>query len=154
MKKNQLKLNEIWSKNKILSEGIHSTVDNEIEILSTTSSSSSSIPSTSISTPLSSINSSALKVEHFNHHLLMMQHYSIMLNQKKNSTFGAFKIKLDDRQNFSNDCREHISQLPEELTKRFTPSVVQENLSILFDPQYLTQHKNDISSIGYGRGVN
>ncbi|CAF0925111.1 unnamed protein product [Rotaria sordida] len=54
MKKNQLKLNEIWSKNKILSEGIHSTVDNEIEILSTTSSSSSSIPSTSISTPLSS----------------------------------------------------------------------------------------------------
>ncbi|CAF1317940.1 unnamed protein product [Rotaria sordida] len=118
MKKNQLKLNEIWSKNKILSEGIHSTVDNEIEILSTTSSSSSSIPSTSISTPLSSINSSAL---------------------------------LGDRQNFSNDCREHISQLPEELTKRFTPSVVQGNLSILFDPQYLIQHKNNISSTGYGR---
>ncbi|CAF0925094.1 unnamed protein product [Rotaria sordida] len=95
-----------------------------------------------------------IKVEHFNHHLLMMQHYSIMLNQKENSKFGAFKIKLGDRQNFSNDCREHISRLPEELTKRFTPSVVQENLSILFDPQYLIQHKNDISSIGYGRGVN
>ncbi|CAF5019924.1 unnamed protein product, partial [Rotaria sp. Silwood1] len=74
MKKNQLKLNEIWSKNKILSKGVHSTVDNEIEILSTmsssstsityvsstTSSSSSSIPSTSISTPLSSINSPVL----------------------------------------------------------------------------------------------
>ncbi|CAF1411733.1 unnamed protein product, partial [Rotaria sordida] len=66
-------------------------------------------------------------------------------------TFGAFKIKLGDRQNFSNDCREHISQLPEELTKRFTPSVVQGNLSILFDPQYLIQHKNNISSTGYGR---
>ncbi|CAF1331670.1 unnamed protein product [Rotaria sordida] len=61
---------------------------------------------------------------------------------------------LGDRQNFSNDCREHISQLPEELTKRFTPSVVQGNLSILFDPQYLIQHKNNISSTGYGRGVN
>ncbi|CAF2752095.1 unnamed protein product [Rotaria sp. Silwood2] len=75
------------------------------------------------------------------------------IESTKNGTFGAFKIKLGDRQKFSNDCREHISRLLEELTKRFAPSVVQENLSILFDPQYLIQHKNDISSTEYGRGA-
>ncbi len=75
------------------------------------------------------------------------------LESTKNGTFGAFKINLGDRQKFSNDCRKHIDRLLEELSKRFAPSIIQENLSILFDPQYLIQHKKNISSTEYGRGA-
>jgi hypothetical protein len=73
------------------------------------------------------------------------------LELTKNGTFGAFQINLGNREKFSNDCRDHVNRLLEELPKRFSPSIVQENLSILFDPQYLIHHKKDISSPEYGR---
>ncbi|CAF3257189.1 unnamed protein product [Rotaria sp. Silwood2] len=56
------------------------------------------------------------------------------LESTKNRSFGAFKVNLGDRKKILNSCREHISRLLEELARRFQPSVIQENLSMLFDP--------------------
>ena len=66
-------------------------------------------------------------------------------------TFGHFKINLGDRNMFFNDCREHIKRLLQELDKRFKPSMVQENLSLLFDVPYLIKNKNKLDSTEYGR---
>jgi hypothetical protein len=73
------------------------------------------------------------------------------LESTKNGTFGDFEIILGDREKFANDAQEHIKRLLNALAKRFAPSVGQENLSILFDPQYLIQHKNNLNSNEYGR---
>ncbi|CAF2991799.1 unnamed protein product [Rotaria sp. Silwood2] len=75
------------------------------------------------------------------------------LESTKNGSFGAFKVNLGDRKKIFNSCREHINRLLEELARRFQPSLIQENLSILFDPQYLFQHKKDINSNEYGRSA-
>lgn len=75
------------------------------------------------------------------------------LESTKTGSFGAFKINLGDRQRISNDCHQHIGRLLKELARRFPPSDVQESLSILFDPQYLIQHKKDITSNEYGRSA-
>lgn len=66
-------------------------------------------------------------------------------------TFGAFKIKLGNRQEFAKQCADHIERLLKELDRRFAPSPIQENMSVLFDPHYLIAHKNDIDSPDYGR---
>ncbi|CAF4969970.1 unnamed protein product [Rotaria sp. Silwood1] len=65
--------------------------------------------------------------------------------------YGSFKINLGDRKKFLNDCLEHIHRLLRELDRRFTPSKVQESLSILFDPQYLLTNKKNIGCLNYGR---
>lgn len=54
-----------------------------------------------------------------------------------NGSFSVFRIQLGDRKKFLNDSREHIRRLLDEIAKRFAPSLVQENLFVLFDPQYL-----------------
>jgi hypothetical protein len=66
-------------------------------------------------------------------------------------SFGEFRIVKDDRRKLSNDCLEHIARLLQELDRRFPPSPVQEHLSVLFDPQYLIKHKQEVSSNAYGR---
>ena len=38
-----------------------------------------------------------------------------------------------------------------ELDRRFPSSAIQEHLSILFDPHFLIEHKNEIVSSAYGR---
>jgi hypothetical protein len=75
------------------------------------------------------------------------------LESTKTGSFGAFKINPGDRQRISNDCHQHIARLLKELARRFPPSDVQESLSILFDPQYLIQHKKDLASNEYGRSA-
>ncbi|CAF3470297.1 unnamed protein product [Rotaria sp. Silwood1] len=75
------------------------------------------------------------------------------LELTKTNSFGAFKIVKDDREKLSNNCLEHINRLFEELDRRFSSSSVQENPSILFDPQYLIEHKKKISSNTYGRSA-
>ncbi|CAF3501980.1 unnamed protein product [Rotaria sp. Silwood1] len=75
------------------------------------------------------------------------------LELTKTNSFGAFKIVKDDREKLSNNCLEHINRLFEELDRRFSSSSVQENTSILFDPQYLIEHKKKISSNTYGRSA-
>ena len=46
---------------------------------------------------------------------------------------------------------QHINRLIDELQRRFPPSPIQGHLSILFDPQYLIEHKKEITSNTYGR---
>ena len=75
------------------------------------------------------------------------------LDWTESGTFGAFKITIGDRQKMMDECHEYIVRLIEELDKRFTQSVINENLSVLFDPQYLLQHKQDIDSNEYGRSA-
>lgn len=67
------------------------------------------------------------------------------------NSFGAFNIVKADREKLSKDCLEHIGRLMNELDRRFPSSPVQEHLSILFDPVFLIEHKNDLSSTAYGR---
>ncbi|CAF3750395.1 unnamed protein product [Rotaria socialis] len=45
----------------------------------------------------------------------------------------------------------HIQRLIIELDKRFSLSPLLENMSVLFDPAYLIEHKADIDSPNYGR---
>ena len=66
-------------------------------------------------------------------------------------SFEAFTIVKADRQKLSKGCLEHISRLINELDRRFPSSAVQEHLSILFDPYFLIEHKNEIVSSAYGR---
>ena len=75
------------------------------------------------------------------------------LNYTKNGSFGAFKITLGNRQKLMDECHEYIGRLVQELDKRFSPSVVNENLSVLFDPQHLIRHKQEIDSNQYGRSA-
>ena len=65
--------------------------------------------------------------------------------------FGPFTIVKADRQKLSKGCLEYISRLMNELHRRFPSSAVQEHLSILFDPHFLIEHKNEIVSSAYGR---
>ena len=71
----------------------------------------------------------------------------------KTGVFGAFDIDLGDRQKFLNDSHQHIDRLLREIARRFPSCAVQENLSMLFDPQYLIQHKNKINSNEFGRSA-
>lgn len=73
------------------------------------------------------------------------------IKQTENGTFGAFEIKLCDRQELSKQCAEHIERLLKELDNRFAPKPVQEHMTVLFDHQYLVKHKEDIDSPEYGR---
>ncbi|CAF3947801.1 unnamed protein product [Rotaria magnacalcarata] len=75
------------------------------------------------------------------------------LESSKNGLFGAFKITLGDRKKILYNCREHINRLLQELARRFPRSVLQESFSVLFDPDYLVQHKEQISSNEYGRSA-
>ncbi|CAF4195506.1 unnamed protein product, partial [Rotaria magnacalcarata] len=75
------------------------------------------------------------------------------LESSKNGLFGAFKITLGDRKKILYNCREHINRLLQELARRFPRSVLQESFSVLFDPDYLLQHKEQISSNEYGRSA-
>lgn len=79
-----------------------------------------------------------------------LAHY-IKITEK--GSFGAFKIKLCNRQELAKECSEHIERLLKELDKRFAPSPTRENLTVLFDPIYLIEHKNDIDSPEYGRSA-
>ncbi|CAF0828501.1 unnamed protein product [Rotaria sordida] len=58
------------------------------------------------------------------------------IESTESGSFDGFKIKLGDRKKFRKDCREHVERLIQQLDKRFKPSIVQESLSILFDPQH------------------
>jgi hypothetical protein len=73
------------------------------------------------------------------------------LESTTTNSFGAFNIVKADREKLSKDCVAHISRLMNELDRRFPYSAVQEHLSILFDPNFLIEHKNDIVSNAYGR---
>ncbi|CAF1348456.1 unnamed protein product [Adineta ricciae] len=75
------------------------------------------------------------------------------IESTKNGIFGAFDISLGDRQKFLHNSHQHIHRLLQEIAKRFPPSVVQENLSVLFDPQHLFKHKNKININEYGRSA-
>lgn len=66
-------------------------------------------------------------------------------------TYGAFKLDLCNRQKLSQECVAHIERLFEELNKRFAPSRLLENMTVLFDPRYLIEHKKDIDYPTYGR---
>lgn len=68
-------------------------------------------------------------------------------------TFGGFKIKLGNRQELAKECSEHIERLFKELDRRFAPSPIQENLTMLFDPGYLYEHWKDIDTPAYGRSA-
>ena len=73
------------------------------------------------------------------------------LRLTENQIFGAFKIKLGDREALLKDCGEHVTRLIQVLSKRWMPSVNQLNLFILFDEDYLTEHKASIHWASYGR---
>ncbi|CAF1578572.1 unnamed protein product, partial [Didymodactylos carnosus] len=60
-------------------------------------------------------------------------------------SLGSFKINMNNRQKLFNDCYAHIERIFRELDRRFSPSKVQENLSVLFDPQYLIKNKKKSS---------
>ncbi|CAF1442879.1 unnamed protein product [Rotaria magnacalcarata] len=75
------------------------------------------------------------------------------LDSTKNGTCGAFKIILGDCKNILYNCCEHFNRLLQELARRFPRSVLQESFSVLFDPYYLLQHKEHISSNEYGRSA-
>jgi hypothetical protein len=51
------------------------------------------------------------------------------------------------------ECIAHIERLLTELNKRFSQLPVQENLTVLFDPRYLIEHKKYIVSPDYGRSA-
>ena len=59
----------------------------------------------------------------------------------KSGSFGCFKIDVGDRITFFNDCRSHVKRLLQELDKRFRPSIIHENLSLLFDVSHLIKNK-------------
>jgi hypothetical protein len=73
------------------------------------------------------------------------------IKETEKGTFGAFKIKLCDRQEVAKQCSDHIERLLKEIDRRFAPSPIQENMAVLFDPRYLLEHKKDIDSPEYGR---
>ncbi|CAF1285725.1 unnamed protein product [Rotaria sordida] len=73
------------------------------------------------------------------------------LQSTAEESFGSFRVTVGDRKMHLNNCLEHIHRLLQELDKRFTPSRLQECLSILFDPQYLIKNKRNISCLDYGR---
>ncbi|CAF4996534.1 unnamed protein product, partial [Rotaria sp. Silwood1] len=73
------------------------------------------------------------------------------LQSTAEESFGSFRVTVGDRKMLLNNCLEHIHRLLRELDKRFTPSKLQECLSILFDPQYLIKNKRNISCLDYGR---
>ncbi|CAF2087543.1 unnamed protein product [Rotaria magnacalcarata] len=75
------------------------------------------------------------------------------IESTKNGSFSALKITLGDRKNILYNCREHINRLRQELARRFPRSVLQESFLVLFDPDYLLQHKEHISSNEYGRSA-
>lgn len=75
------------------------------------------------------------------------------IKETKGGNFGAFQIKLCDRQEVAKQCSDHLERLFKELDRRFAPSAIQENLTVLFDPRYLTEHKDDIKSPQYGRSA-
>ena len=67
--------------------------------------------------------------------------------------FGNFPITLKPRDELAKKCSEHIQRLLQELDRRFAPSPLRENLTVLFDPKYLVEHKNEINSPNYGRSA-
>ena len=73
------------------------------------------------------------------------------IESTKSGTFGGSKIILGDRKKFEKDCHEYIERLIRQLDKCFKPSVLQESLSVLFDPQYLIKNMNKLNSNDYGR---
>lgn len=75
------------------------------------------------------------------------------LETTQSGFLGTFKIKIGDRDTLFKRAREHISRLDEGLNKRFTRSLIQEQLGTLFDPRYLIEHKNDVKSADYGHSA-
>ena len=73
----------------------------------------------------------------------------IQLTEK--GSFGSFKITTGNRQQLFNDCHAHIQRLFRELDRRFSPSKLHENLSVLFDPHYLIKNRKNVGSLDYGR---
>ncbi|CAF3984796.1 unnamed protein product, partial [Adineta steineri] len=73
------------------------------------------------------------------------------MESTKLGTFGAFKLTLGDRNKFINESCKYIERLIHELDRRFKPSVVQESLSTLFDPQHLLKNSKKLDSVEYGR---
>ena len=73
------------------------------------------------------------------------------IESTKLGTFGAFKLKIDDRDQFRAKSRQYIERLIHELDRRFQPSAVQESLATLFDPQHLLKNIKKLDSAEYGR---
>lgn len=70
---------------------------------------------------------------------------------EKNQSYGAFNIITTDRSKLLSECFTHINQLLIEIDKRFKPSDVQQRFIVLFEPDYLIQHKSEVDKPGYGR---
>ena len=73
------------------------------------------------------------------------------IQESKKNLYGLFKIKPADRKQLSRDCCDHVRRLLHELDRCFMRSVLRENLSILFDPDYLMDNKEIIDQPEYGR---
>ena len=73
------------------------------------------------------------------------------IQESKKNLYGLFKIEPADRKKLSQDCCDHVRRLLQKLECRFMRSVLRENLSILFDPNYLMDNKETIDQSEYGR---
>lgn len=73
------------------------------------------------------------------------------IQESKKNLYGLFKIEPANRKNLSKECYDHIKRLLQELDRRFVRSVLGENLSILFDSNYLMDHKEIIDQPVYWR---
>ncbi|CAF1919155.1 unnamed protein product [Rotaria magnacalcarata] len=73
------------------------------------------------------------------------------IEASKKNLYGLFKIEPADRKKLSQECFDHIGRLLRELDRRFKKCPLRENLSILFDPNYLKDHKDIVDQPTYGR---
>ena len=76
---------------------------------------------------------------------------TLFLSWSQPSVFGAFKLKIGDRDQFRAKSRQYVERLIHELDRRFKPSAVQESLATLFDPQHLLKNITKLNSVEYGR---
>ena len=73
------------------------------------------------------------------------------IRESKKHYYGLFKIEPGDRKKSSQECCDHVKRLLQELERRFVKCLLRENLSILFDPNYLMVHKDIVDQPEYGR---
>ncbi|CAF3876870.1 unnamed protein product [Rotaria sp. Silwood1] len=73
------------------------------------------------------------------------------IRESKKHFYGLFKIEPADRKKLSQECCDHIERLLQEIDRRFVKCPLRENLSILFDPNYLIHHREIVDQPEYGR---
>ncbi|CAM4777001.1 unnamed protein product [Rotaria magnacalcarata] len=75
------------------------------------------------------------------------------IRESKKHFYGLFKIEPGDRKKLSQECCDHIGRLLQELDRRFVKCHLRDNLSILFDLNYLMDHKETVDQPEYGRNA-